>query len=131
MKNFTEKLCRILPEEQVHENEPMSRRTTFRAGGAADWLVEPDTEGQLAEIIRLCREQQVPWYILGNGSNLLVGDKGFHGVMIVLGKNWNQVEITGQTIRAGAGALLYTVAKQALAASLTGLEFVSVIPGTS
>lgn len=45
MKNFTEKLCRILPEEQVHENEPMSRRTTFRAGGAADWLVEPDTEG--------------------------------------------------------------------------------------
>ena len=130
MKNFTEKLCRILPEEQVHENEPMSRRTTFRAGGAADWLVEPDTEGQLAEIIRLCREQQVPWYILGNGSNLLVGDKGFHGVMIVLGKNWNQVEITGQTIRAGAGALLYTVAKQALAASLTGLEFASGIPGT-
>ena len=48
MKNFTEKLCRILPEEQVRENEPMSRRTTFRAGGAADWLVEPDTEGQLA-----------------------------------------------------------------------------------
>ena len=130
MKNFTEKLCRILPEEQVHENEPMSRRTTFRAGGAADWLVEPDTEGQLAEIIRLCREQQVPWYILGNGSNLLVGDKGFHGVMIVLGKSWNQVEITGQTIRAGAGALLYTVAKQALAASLTGLEFASGIPGT-
>ena len=63
-------------------------------------------------------------------SNLLVGDKGFHGVMIVLGKNWNQVEITGQTIRAGAGALLYTVAKQALAASLTGLEFASGIPGT-
>lgn len=130
MKNFTEKLCRILPEDQVHENEPMSRRTTFRTGGAADWLVEPDTEERLAEVIRLCREHQVPWYILGNGSNLLVGDKGFHGVMIVLGKNWNQVQVTGQTIRAGAGALLYTAAKQALEASLTGLEFASGIPGT-
>ena len=61
MKNFTEKLCRILPEDQVHENEPMSRRTTFRTGGAADWLVEPDTEERLAEVIRLCRDHQVPW----------------------------------------------------------------------
>lgn len=130
MKIFTEKLCCILPEEQVHENEPMSRRTTFRAGGTADWLVEPDTEERLAEVIRLCRDWQVPWYILGNGSNLLVGDKGFHGVMIVLGKNWNQLQVTGQTIRAGAGAPLYTVAKRALEASLTGLEFASGIPGT-
>ena len=61
MKNFTEKLCRILPEEQVHENEPMSRRTTFRAGGAADWLVEPDTEEQLAAFAGSSRFRGIFW----------------------------------------------------------------------
>lgn len=130
MKNFTEKLCRILPEEQVHENEPMSRRTTFRAGGAADWLVEPDTEGQLAEIIRLCREQQVPWYILGNGSNLLVGDKGYRGVVIQICKRMNEIRTEENKIYAQAGALLSKIAAQALSNSLTGFEFASGIPGT-
>lgn len=130
MKNFTEKLCRILPEEQVHENEPMSRRTTFRAGGAADWLVEPDTEGQLAEIIRLCREQQVPWYILGNGSNLLVGDKGYRGVVIQICKRMNEIRTEENKIYAQAGALLSKIAAQALSNNLTGFEFASGIPGT-
>lgn len=130
MKNFTEKLCRILTEEQVHENEPMSRRTTFRAGGAADWLVEPDTEGQLAEIIRLCREQQVPWYILGNGSNLLVGDKGYRGVVIQICKRMNEIRTEENKIYAQAGALLSKIAAQALSNSLTGFEFASGIPGT-
>lgn len=130
MKNFTEKLCRILTEEQLHENEPMSRRTTFRAGGAADWLVEPDTEGQLAEIIRLCREQQVPWYILGNGSNLLVGDKGYRGVVIQICKRMNEIRTEENKIYAQAGALLSKIAAQALSNSLTGFEFASGIPGT-
>lgn len=124
------KLCKISGEENVLRDEPMKKHTTFRIGGPADYFVTVQSKDEIREILLLCKREQIPYYILGNGSNLLVGDKGFHGVMIVLGKNWNQVEITGQTIRAGAGALLYTVAKQALAASLTGLEFASGIPGT-
>lgn len=130
MKNITDELCRIMPEEQVHVNEPMSRHTTFRTGGAADWLAEPESEEELAAVIRLCKSHEIPWYILGNGSNLLVGDKGFHGVIIALGKKWKQVSSEGNKIRAGAGTALYNVAKQAYLSSLTGLEFASGIPGT-
>ena len=92
--------------------------------------MEPDTEGQLAEIIRLCREQQVPWYILGNGSNLLVGDKGYRGVVIQICKRMNEIRTEENKIYAQAGALLSKIAAQALSNSLTGFEFASGIPGT-
>lgn len=113
-------------------NEPMSRHTTFRIGGAAGYLVMPRTRDELAQTIRACRQEQVPFYIIGNGSNLLVSDAGYEGVIIQIYQTLNSIEIDGDlaVITAGAGALLVKIAKMACAAGLTGLEFASGIPGT-
>ncbi len=130
MENIGNKLSRILAPERVKADEPMSRHTTFRVGGPADYFVEPETAGELKAVLQLCREEGVPFCILGNGSNLLVGDRGFRGVMVSLGKAWSAVLVEGNTLRAGAGALLSAAARQALAHSLKGLEFAAGIPGT-
>lgn len=125
-----EKLRGILQEEQIRTKEPMSRHTTFRVGGPADFYVEPSDVAELTAVRALCREHQIPCYILGNGSNLLVSDQGFRGVMIAMGKAWSEITVDGTHIRAGAGALLSQVANRALQASLTGLEFAAGIPGS-
>lgn len=125
-----EKLKAILPEEQIRTKEPMSRHTTFRVGGPADFYVEPSGISELAAVRALCRKEQIPCYILGNGSNLLVSDQGCRGVMIAMGKAWSEITVDGTHIRAGAGALLPQVANRALQASLTGLEFAAGIPGS-
>lgn len=130
MSDFLERLIRIAGPERVRTQEPMSRHTTFRAGGPADYYVESGTAEELSDIRALCREYEMPCCILGNGSNLLVGDRGFRGVMVTLGREWSRVEPEGCRIRAGAGALLTAVARCALRESLTGLEFASGIPGT-
>lgn len=125
-----EKLQKLLGEAKVLVNEPMSSHTTFRIGGPADYFVMPGTVEELANILKLCKEENVPYFILGNGSNLLVGDKGFRGVVIQLYKNFDGIQITGTTVTAKAGAMLIRVAKEAGKAGLTGLEFASGIPGT-
>ncbi len=130
MNNFLKQLTELIGEEQVRADEPMSGHTTFRVGGPADYYVEPQSAEGLAAVLRLCRTEQVPYMILGNGSNLLVGDKGYRGVMIALGKAWTDVVVEGNRIRAGAGAMLSAVSRQALKNSLTGLEFAAGIPGT-
>ena len=93
------------------ENEPMAAHTTFRIGGPADFFVVPETPEKLAEVVQFCRERQVPFYILGNGSNLLVGDRGYRGVIIQIYKNMNEIQIEGKKIRAQAGAMLSVIAK--------------------
>lgn len=123
-------LCQVAGREQVFVDEPMNRHTTFRIGGPADFFVVPETPEKLAAVVDYCRKQQVPFYILGNGSNLLVGDKGYRGVIIQVYKNMNEVQVIGEEIHAQAGAMLSVIAKQALANSLTGFEFASGIPGT-
>ncbi len=131
MKNLTEGLQNILTDENLKTGELMSSHTTFRVGGPADWFVRPQTAEELADVIALCRQEQVPFYILGNGSNLLVGDYGYRGVMIDLnGGPWGQIAVEGNRMRAGAGAFLSAAAKRALESSLTGLEFAAGIPGT-
>ena len=125
-----EKLQKILTEAQVLANEPMASHTTFRIGGPADYFVMPETVQELEKVVMLCREENVPYFILGNGSNLLVGDKGFRGVVIRIYKNFDDVCIDGTTVTAKAGAMLIRVAKEAGRAGLTGLEFASGIPGT-
>lgn len=125
-----EELRKILHDQQIRTEEPMSRHTTFRVGGPADIYVEPSGVSELAAVLALCRERQIPGYILGNGSNLLVSDQGYRGVMIAMGKTWADISVEGTHIRAGAGALLSQVAKRALQASLTGLEFAAGIPGS-
>ncbi|MGN0158957.1 MAG: UDP-N-acetylmuramate dehydrogenase [Brotaphodocola sp.] len=130
MNEFLRQLTELVGEEQVKTAECMSAHTTFRVGGPADYFVEPKTVEALAGVINLCRKMQMPYMILGNGSNLLVGDKGYRGVMITLGRNWADITVEGTQIRAGAGAMLSVVSRQALKNALTGLEFAAGIPGT-
>lgn len=131
MNGFTKQLQEVLTEGALKLKEPMSAHTTFRVGGPADWFVSPASQEELAAVTALCRKEQIPFYILGNGSNLLVGDGGFRGVMIdMMGNGWNQISVEGVCVRAGAGALLSRVARRALEGALTGLEFAAGIPGT-
>lgn len=123
-------LCHITGKENVLTDELMSRHTTFRIGGPADFFVTPEKKEQIGQIIELCRGRNIPYYIVGNGSNLLVGDRGYRGVIIQVFKKMNQIRTEGEKIYAQAGALLSKVAAAALEASLTGLEFASGIPGT-
>ena len=108
----------------------MSLHTTFRIGGPADLFVTPGSIQAVADSIRICKETQTPCAVIGNGSNLLVSDTGYRGVIIQIGRNLNQVSVNGEEIRAQAGAMLSVIAKTALSESLTGFEFASGIPGT-
>lgn len=125
-----EKLQKRLGEGKVKVQEPMAAHTTFRIGGPADFYVMPQTPQEIAEVIRICREENCPYFILGNGSNLLVGDRGYRGVVIQLYKNFDGISIEGTKVTAKAGAMLVRVAKEAGKMGLTGLEFASGIPGT-
>ncbi|PWJ47526.1 UDP-N-acetylmuramate dehydrogenase [Faecalicatena contorta] len=125
-----EELCDLLGEDKVLIDEPMSRHTTFRVGGPADYFVIPEGPEEIKEVITLLKREDIPYYILGNGSNLLVGDKGYRGVIIQMYKNLNRIDTKGNQIYAQAGALLSKIAAEAQAQSLTGFEFASGIPGT-
>ena len=130
MIEITDALGSICGRENVYRNEPMMKHTSFRIGGPADWLVSPDSAEALCGTIKLLRSLNVPYFILGNGSNLLVSDDGYRGVVIQIGKNMREIEISGVDLRAGAGALLSSVSSRAAAASLTGMEFAGGIPGS-
>lgn len=116
--------------ERVRIEEPMKKHTTFRTGGPALYFVTPSCEKEIASVVNLCRREKMPYYILGNGSNLLVSDKGYDGVIISMTKGFSQIEVRDQVITAGSGALLSRIARTALEESLTGLEFAAGIPGT-
>lgn len=129
-QGFYEKLLDVISEDKVKINEPMRLHTTFRVGGPADIFVIPQTKEEVKAVIRLCRELQMPYYIVGNGSNLLVSDRGYRGVILQISKAMNRIEVRGNKIIAEAGALLSQIASKALEAGLTGFEFASGIPGT-
>ena len=130
MSNFYQKLCDAIGAASVREQEPMSAHTTFRAGGPARYFVTPEGEKELAAVLAACREAEKAYYILGNGSNLLVSDAGYRGVIIQLYRNYGEITAEGNMIRAKAGALLSQIAAAAKNASLTGFEFAGGIPGT-
>lgn len=130
MDNFFEQLTLAAGTGRVTKDEPMKKHTTFRVGGPARYFVSPSGEEALKKTVLLCRERKVPCYILGNGSNLLVSDAGYAGVMILIGDGFSQVRAEGSAVLAGAGALLSQIAKEALSHSLTGFEFAAGIPGT-
>ncbi len=117
-------------QEYVMKDEPMSRHTTFRVGGTADFFVEIGSPEELLDIINYLTETDRSYFILGNGSNLLVRDKGYEGVILHLGERFNSITVEGNTITAQAGALLSTVAKTAAKNGLSGMEFAAGIPGT-
>ncbi len=129
-KEIYRQFCEIAGEGCVLVDEPMRRHTTFRIGGPADYLIRPETEEVLRKILALCAEEKLPYFILGNGSNLLVSDQGYRGVIIQIYKNFRQCVTEGNVIRAGAGILLSRLSAAAGEAGLTGLEFASGIPGT-
>ena len=123
----------VAGEDSVRQMEPMSRHTTFRVGGPADVLVlsRRDT---LPEVLRLCRQHDVPYYVVGNGSNLLVGDGGIRGVVIKIAKAMEELRLPEENSRcelvAGAGTLLSKAANFAAANGLCGMEFAAGIPGS-
>lgn len=128
--NFYKKVTNIIEETRIYKDEPMKKHTTFRVGGNADYFVLPKTIDEVKALVLLCKEENMPYYILGNGSNLLVGDKGYRGVIIQIYKEMNDIEINDNIIKAQAGALLSRIGNKALEAGLTGFEFASGIPGT-
>jgi len=125
-----ERLQRLAGKENVWADEPMRLHTTFRAGGCAKYLVEPGTIEQLLSVMQVCRENGTPYYIVGNGSNLLVSDSGYDGVIIHLFKNMADIRVEGNCLILQAGVLLSKAANVARREGLTGLEFASGIPGT-
>jgi UDP-N-acetylmuramate dehydrogenase len=127
---FLEQVENLFAKEDIRENEPMSRHTTFRVGGPARIFLTVHDDGQLAELLGLLKGRQLPYFILGNGSNLLVADRGFDGVVIALGEEYARIEVQENRIRAGAAAMLGKVAKAAMEQGLSGLEFAAGIPGS-
>ena len=124
------KFCDLLGEERVFTGEAMSRHTTFKIGGPADYFLMPDKDTDVGRIVKICKESAIPDFILGNGSNLLVGDGGYSGAVIQNYKNMSAVTVEGTEITVQAGALLSSVAAAAKNAALTGFEFAGGIPGT-
>lgn len=123
-------LCDIVTSEFVLTDEPMKNHTSFKIGGTADYMVLPNTNEQILNIRKFCVENDVPLYVIGNGSNLLVSDNGLRGVVMKLGKNFSDYTINKDTITAKSGLLLSKLANIAMNNSLSGLEFASGIPGS-
>ncbi|NLW22628.1 MAG: UDP-N-acetylmuramate dehydrogenase [Tissierellia bacterium] len=111
-------------------NEPMKEHTSFKIGGPADVMIIPDSEGRIVEAVKFCRENNIKYFIMGNGTNLLVKDGGIRGVVIKIANGFNRIDIDGIRVVCQSGALLSTVANRLLKESLTGFEFASGIPGT-
>ena len=123
-------LQELVGREHVRQDEPMKAHTTFRTGGCARYLAEPQSAEQLKSVMEACREGGMPYYIVGNGSNLLVSDDGYEGVIIHLFKNMSKVQTEGNCLIVQAGVLLSKAANIARREGLTGMEFASGIPGT-
>ena len=116
--------------ENIHLQEPMAGHTTFRIGGPADCFLQIENEEQLKGVQRYLNMVEVPYFVLGNGSNLLVNDNGYRGIILQIGPRMSGIVVKGECIVAKAGALLSQVARVAMEHGLTGLEFASGIPGT-
>lgn len=135
MENYMEQstyyeLCEIVPGERIRREEPMRGHTTFKVGGPAELFVTPGTFDEVMGTVKLCRAKQIPFYIVGNGSNLLVSDEGYRGVIIQIGKELGEIRVEDTLVTAQAGARLSVIANQVMEEGLTGFEFASGIPGT-
>jgi UDP-N-acetylmuramate dehydrogenase len=124
------RLQEALGPGRVCAGEPMRLHTTFRVGGPADIFIEPTQPEEAAAAVRICRETGVPLLVVGNGSNLLVRDGGIRGAVLHMGANIAYIKLDGNTLTAGAGALLSRVAAEAGRRGLVGMEFASGIPGS-
>jgi UDP-N-acetylenolpyruvoylglucosamine reductase len=122
---------RVTGETVVRENEPLAKHTTMRVGGPADVYIEPAGEADLKAVLEFCATENLQFFVLGRGSNLLVRDGGFRGVVICLAHPFfSRVEVAGECLVCGAGAKLKTIANEARRHGLEGLEFLEGIPGS-
>ena len=128
-REFIDKLLTIVDKNNVYFDEPMSKHTTFRIGGNADVFIEIAAD-EIENVIEACNDEDVAYTVIGNGSNVLVGDKGIRGVTISIGKRMSNIKVKDDAVEAEAGALLSKTANNALNANLSGMEFASGIPGS-
>ena len=119
-----------IPTENIYREEPMSRHTTFRIGGNADCLLQIESAEQLSKVKKYLKTLEIPYFVIGNGSNLLVSDEGYAGVILSVAELMSDVTVEGNCIIAQAGAPMSKIARAALENGLTGFEFASGIPGT-
>ena len=130
IQEIKEQLFYYTDEDRVAEYEPMDLHTSFRCGGAADLFVTPGSLGELMNVLDLVRTKNIPYLVLGNGSNVLFKDGGYHGVVIRIGEGMDRVRIEGQTVFAEPGVSLAKLAKMVAEEGLSGLEFACGIPGS-
>lgn len=123
-------LLEVIPQDHVLLNEPMKKHTSFRIGGPADIMVFPSELNHIRWSLSMSKKHQIPIFVMGNGTNLLVRDKGIRGIVLKIAEKYSQIWVEGQNIRAQAGVLLSKLSNAALQAGLTGLEFASGIPGS-
>ena len=124
------KIENIVDKAFVRENEPMSEHTSFKAGGRADLFAEPQNTDQLRDLMQLLNEESIQYMVLGNGSNVLVRDGGYRGVIVRLGEAFNYIKREGNSLICGSGTLMSAAARFAASEGLSGLEFASGIPGS-
>jgi len=129
-ENFIEACRKFLKPEQLLLDAPMREHTTFEIGGPADCLIKPTSMEETQQILRLVKEYELPLTFVGNGSNMLVSDKGIRGVVVNFADTFNTIQVEGTKMTVGAGALLKDVAEAAAQHSLAGLEFACGIPGS-
>jgi len=127
---FADKFIEVVGRENIKYNEPLKNHTSFKVGGPADIFVMPCGVSQFVEVIKTCKTHQIPFYIIGNGTNLVVRDKGLRGVVIKTGENFKSYSVNEDILEAESGILLSDLSKIAYQSELTGLEFASGIPGT-
>ncbi|MEG1458052.1 MAG: UDP-N-acetylmuramate dehydrogenase [Acetivibrio sp.] len=130
-QRFEKQLFDVVGKNKIKIKESMKIHTTFRIGGSAEYFINPETKEEIAETVKLCKKEKMPFYVMGNGSNLLVGDKGFSGVILQIGKNMDTFQIKEDgKVTADAGILLSKLAQETAKQGLSGFEFASGIPGT-
>lgn len=125
-----ETIQNYVPAANIHLLEPMAQHTTFRVGGPAQCLIEVENAAQISKLQRYLRQVEYPFLVMGNGSNLLVCDKGYQGIVLLIGRKMSEIKVEGSRICAQAGASMAQIAAAAWKNSLTGMEFASGIPGT-
>ena len=129
-KETKEELNRLVPESHILYDEPLKKHTTFQVGGNSDCLIFVEKEKELQDLINYLDGAGIPRYLIGNGSNLLVSDDGFRGVILETRRLFSDIKVEGETIIAKAGALMSKIGSIALENELTGFEFAAGIPGT-
>ncbi|MBQ4340598.1 MAG: UDP-N-acetylmuramate dehydrogenase [Firmicutes bacterium] len=125
-----EKLTEHIGKDKVLKDVPLKEHISFKVGGPCKCMVFPSSAEEISKAVEICRSEKVPYYVLGNGTNVIALDEGYKGVIIKIGKNFGNIAREGNCLKAQSGVLLSNLSKKAYEYSLTGLEFAGGIPGS-